>query len=306
MIQKLLRKGVNNNLILWIYDFLTSRPQYVRHKGVYSDVKYTNTGAPQGCVISPVLFTIYTDHFQINDENGLMVKYADDTAIESVCHNGKDEHYDKYVSGFAEWCEKNDLGLNVPKTTEMIIDFRKSQNVIEPVVIKGEEVEQVDEYKYLGTIMDNKLSWNPNTIKLSGKGNQRMYFLRKLRSFRVDSTILQLFYQAVVQSAFSFGIIVWFQCLTKNDRRKLDRIQKWACVVTGCELTTVYELYVTRVKSKVESILKDNSHPLHDEFVLLRSGRRYRMPKIRTSRYHDTFVPTAIKMINDKVITDII
>ena len=60
------------------------------------------------------------------------------------------------------WCDKNYLRLNVSKTKEMCIDFRKNQRCPKPVYIKGEAVEKVDTYKYLGVVFDSKLSWKEN------------------------------------------------------------------------------------------------------------------------------------------------
>ena len=61
-----------------------------------------------------------------------------------------------------KYCDEQYLILNTGKTKEMLIDFRKSHNVIQPLVIQNEQVETVWQYKYLGTIIDDKLSWKPN------------------------------------------------------------------------------------------------------------------------------------------------
>ena len=56
------------------------------------------------------------------------------------------------------WCDKNYLYLNVSKTKEMSIDFRKNQRCPKPVYVKGEAVERVDTYKHLGVVLDIKLN----------------------------------------------------------------------------------------------------------------------------------------------------
>ena len=73
MVKKLLRMGVNNNLVLWINSFLTNRKQYVRYKSEISDTLTISTGGPQGCVLSAGLFIIYTsDKITANDNCFLM------------------------------------------------------------------------------------------------------------------------------------------------------------------------------------------------------------------------------------------
>ena len=57
---KLRNTNVNPTLILWVLDFLMNRSQYVKVNGASSSSRNTNTGAPQGSVISPVLYTMYT------------------------------------------------------------------------------------------------------------------------------------------------------------------------------------------------------------------------------------------------------
>ena len=52
-----------------------------------------------------------------------------------------------------------------------------------PSLLKGEPVEIVEEYKYLGLVIDNKLSWEQCTDPIFKKGQQRLYFLQKLNFF---------------------------------------------------------------------------------------------------------------------------
>ena len=58
LLEKLIDLDVNSYLSLWINSFLTERSQYVRYGNVKSNSIITNTGAPQACVLSPVLFTL--------------------------------------------------------------------------------------------------------------------------------------------------------------------------------------------------------------------------------------------------------
>ena len=53
--------------------------------------------------------------------------------------------------------------LNTSKTKEIILDFGKKAANQRPVAIKGDPIEVAEDYKYLGTIIDSKLSWKSNT-----------------------------------------------------------------------------------------------------------------------------------------------
>ena len=86
--------------------------------------------------------------------------------------------------------------INVKKTKTMIVDYSKSPNEFMPVNIKGDNVEVhvVKEHKYLGNVIDHKLKGDLNVSQIHKQCNQRLYFLRKLKSVKVDRTILTIFY----------------------------------------------------------------------------------------------------------------
>ena len=101
--------------------------------------------------------------------------------------------YEQEVSSFVQWCDVNFLQLNTKKTKEVVFDFRKRKCDMNPIIIKNEAVEQVNNYKYLGTIIDDKLNFKDQVYAIRTNVNKRLYFLRKLKSFNVDTTILRLF-----------------------------------------------------------------------------------------------------------------
>jgi hypothetical protein len=127
LISKLLDMNVNPALCKWVLDYLRQRPQRVRVNNTLSALKHTCIGAPQGCVLSPVLFTIYTDNHRSADPSVRIVKYADDTALLGLLPAGSGEDvYFNAITSFKWQCDSDDLRLNVSKTKEMIVDFRKS------------------------------------------------------------------------------------------------------------------------------------------------------------------------------------
>ena len=105
-----------------------------------------------------------------------VVKFADDTELVGKSSN-----------------DKNYLYLNVSKTKELCIDFRKNQRCPKPVYIKGEAVERVDTYKYLGVVFDSNVNWKENINSVLKKVNLRMYCMRKLRSLGENSDMLVTF-----------------------------------------------------------------------------------------------------------------
>ena len=71
--------------------------------------------------------------------------------------------YFSQVSLLNEWCEESFLEINVGKTKELVLDARKTKNVFVTIKVYNEPVEVVSSFKYLGTLIDNKLSFNDNS-----------------------------------------------------------------------------------------------------------------------------------------------
>lgn len=76
--------NLSNNLVGWILNFLTNRTQRVKVNLFLSDKVCSSTGSPQGCVLSPLLFILYTNMCQSTFKNRLILKYADDSVIKSA------------------------------------------------------------------------------------------------------------------------------------------------------------------------------------------------------------------------------
>jgi len=76
-------------------DYLTERPQYVKLQFGVSDTELSNTATPQGAVLSPFLFTLYTSTFRYNTEGCHLQKFSDDSATVG-CIRHEDETQREY------------------------------------------------------------------------------------------------------------------------------------------------------------------------------------------------------------------
>ena len=86
-------------------------------------------GAPQGCVHSPLL------HGQ-HDSNTI-IQFADDTTGVGLITDNDETAYREEVRDLAVWCQHNNLSLNVSKTKELIVDYRKRRAEQAPINIDG-------------------------------------------------------------------------------------------------------------------------------------------------------------------------
>ncbi|KAK5866698.1 hypothetical protein PBY51_020867 [Eleginops maclovinus] len=302
--EKLSLMQVDHSLVDWITDYLTSRPQYVRLQGSVSDVLVSNTGAPQGTLQSPFLFPLYTTDFRFNSGSCHLQKFSDDSSIVSCITDDNEEEYRALVENSVGWCDNNHLKLNISKTKELVLDFRRSmKRSLTPITIRGEEVEVVNSYKFLGVQLNNKLDWSDNTDALFRKAQSKLFFLKGLRSFNVCTRLLQTFYQSVVASVLFFAGLCWGGNTNKKDAERLNKLVRKANSVVGVKLDNLEEVAEGRTRRKLDSILDYPSHPLHAELVKMRSTVSIRLitPKHSTKRLGNPFVPVAIRLHNKEV-----
>ena len=159
------------------------------------------------------------------------------------------------------------------------------------IVVKGNDVETVETFKYLDIVLDNKLTWKQNTDSIVKKTKPRQYCLRKLRTFNVHNTLLQLFYTSIISSTLTFGLACWGGSLLKHDRDKLNRIIKTARVVIGKEQEDIGTFHEHRTLSKMKKIVNDKTHPFYPIYIQRRieRGGRFRLPRTRTNRNMRSF-----------------
>ena len=299
LVTKLHHLGISTSLCNWILDFLTNRPQSVRLANHTSSILTLNTGVPQGCVLSPLLYSLFThDCVPVHGSNTI-VKFADDTTVVGLIKNNDESAYREEVQHLAAWCASNNLALNTTKTKELIVDYRRAKRCDHtPIYINGTVVERVSSFKFLGVHLSEDLSWTLNTSILIKKAQQRLYFLRTLRKAHLSPRILVNFYRCTIESILTNCISVWYNSCTVSDRKALQRVVKTAQYIIGTQLPPIVDLQRQRCLSRARGILKDPSHPNHRLFSLLPSGRRYRSIGCRTSRLKNSFFPVAVSLLN--------
>ncbi len=104
---KLTGLGLNTSLCDWIQDFLTGRPQVVKVGQFTSNSITLNVGAPQGCVLSPLLYSLYTHDCVSSHSSTSIIKFADDTVVLGLISNNDENAYLDEVERLTSWCQGN-------------------------------------------------------------------------------------------------------------------------------------------------------------------------------------------------------
>jgi hypothetical protein len=159
-------------------------------------------GIPQGSVLSCVLFIIFINDIKSVIKNCQINFFADDGLIQITCDRDKlDDGLKKLnedLKNIFDYLCHSKLALNVSKTKFMIISNKKITGDVE-VKINSESIERVSEFKYLGIVLDDRLSFNPFTDDVCRKLNKKFAIFKRCEKKLTFFSKLT-FYASLVQS----------------------------------------------------------------------------------------------------------
>lgn len=179
-----IRYGIRGTVLHWMESYLTDRRQFVKLGGCSSSCLDIVCGVPQGSVLGPKLFILYINDICKVSKVLKLVLFADDTNI--FCSGGDLQKLLGMITAemcnLKKWFDRNKLSLNLNKTKFMLFGNYKT-NVQAPIKVDEVDIMRVHEVKFLGAIVDEKISWKPHIKHVQSKLSRSISVLSKAKHF---------------------------------------------------------------------------------------------------------------------------
>ena len=210
LLQKLEHYGIREEALSWFESYLTNRKQYVHLNGINSKTNKITCGVPQGSVLGPLLFLLYINDLPNISEKLKFYLFADDTNIylESDKLHILEKTMNKELEKLHEWLCINRLSLNISKTNFVIFHPINKPKIPVTVLINKQAINEEQYVKYLGILIDSKLTFKFHIDELNKKISRAIGVLYKLRP-HVTQKILSNVYYAIIYPFLLYGILIW-------------------------------------------------------------------------------------------------
>ena len=205
--------------------YIEDRTFQVQYGEAMSTTRKIKAGVPQGSVLGPVLYLIYTSDLP-TDDKVITTTFADDTAILYTSKEPGDAHttLQRHVDKVSEWCSTWGIKLNETKTTQVTFTLKRA--TCPPILINNRRVITQAHTKYLGIHLDSKLNWKLHISKkkeqLNLALNKMKWLLHKKSKISVETKLM--IYKVILKPVWAYGVQLWGSAKDSN-LAIIDRLQ---------------------------------------------------------------------------------
>jgi len=221
--------------LVWFKDYRSNRTQVGGYQSFFSDPCALPSGVPQGSILGPLFFVLFINDLPDAVLQCSILLYVDDAVIFFTHRDAMviEKVLNEELVIVNNWTHKNFLFLNKHKTEVVIfgMDARISQVSCFKVYIGNYELTRVSEFKYLGIVLDENVSWKAHVKYLITKGGKRVGMLGRLQK-NLTVGAANTLYKLLIVPIFYYCDSVW-SCCNKCDTDGLERLQRQAAKIVA-------------------------------------------------------------------------
>ncbi len=172
----------------WIESYITQRKQFVRVHNITSATSENSLGVPQGSVLGLLLFSMYINDLPNSCPSNVTCQmYADDAVVyvHAKTKHQAAKNLSAAMSNVSNWLQHSHLHLNVSKTV-CFFSNKASADIIPDVFVQGTKLEVVQEFKYLGIMIDSQWRFKQQVKRTV---NWRKFNLSNFKYIRNNLTV---------------------------------------------------------------------------------------------------------------------
>lgn len=251
------------NFYLFIKSYIQNRLFYVQEADEISKLKCIRAGVPQGSVMGPILYLLFTSDLP-QSEIAVIGTFADDTAVLTVNKNAEmaSKLLQDYLNTLSNWLKHWRIKANESKSTH--VTFTLNHGSCPPVQMNQVELPQENEVKYLGLYLDKKLKWKTH-IKTKRKAldiqtNKMNFLIGSNSKMSLENKLL--IYKCIIKPIWTYGIQLWgtasnttIKTLQQFQSKTLRKIAAAPQYITNKRLHK--ELDIKTVNQEIVSQLKN-------------------------------------------------
>ena len=311
---KIRNLGVGDRFLDILNDFLSNRTQRVSVDGSFSSYFDVKSGVPQGSVLGPLLFILYTSDMWSGIDS-CMVSYADDTTLFANIPSPRDrdrvaESLSRDLARIQSWCVRWGMKLNPKKSHSLLISRSRTVLPLHPdIVLDGTVIPNCTSLRLLGVTFDSGLTFQPHLRGVASSISQKIGLLRKCRRiYNSDSVIRNCFYSFLLPH-FDYCHSIFLSACETN-LMLLDRAFNQIKFLLPDLRLNLRHRRLVGVLTHFYKIASDSSHPLHcllpDTFRPARVTRSsslmndhcFSVIRFRTSQFSRSFFPALVRVWN--------
>ena len=197
--------------------YITNRFFKVKYKSYVTSEHEINAGVPQGSVLGPLLYVLYTS--DIPTSSGILTStFADDTALLCArrCPLEASSILQSHLKLVETWLSKWRIKVNEQKSKH--ITFTLRQNTCQEIKLNGIRIPQSTDVTYLGIHLDRRLTWRNHILSRRTQANLKMHSLSFLLNHRsklsLDNKIR--IYNSMIKPVLIYGIQLWGKACATN------------------------------------------------------------------------------------------